>query len=47
MGKHHMNVGVGRAQGKCVVCHIPFVGPGDRCQYHRDRLRQRKRRKPR
>jgi hypothetical protein len=47
MGKHFMNVGVGRAQGKCVICQTPFVGPGDRCQYHRDVIRLRRKRKRR
>jgi hypothetical protein len=47
MGKSHMNVGVGVKQGWCVVCHNQFIGPGDRCQQHRDQLRQRKRRKRR
>ena len=47
MGKHAMNVGVGVKQGTCVVCHSRFVGPGDRCQDCRDKLRQRRKRKPR
>jgi hypothetical protein len=47
MGKHHMNVGVGVKQGHCVGCHNRFVGPGDRCQPCQQKLRQRRRRKPR
>ncbi|HEV8425700.1 MAG TPA: hypothetical protein VGS14_10995 [Actinomycetes bacterium] len=34
-------------QSRCVVCRIPFKGPGDRCHHHRETLRQRRRRKPR
>jgi hypothetical protein len=47
MAKHHMNVGIGRAQGKCIRCGRRIVGPGDRCQYHRNELRQRHKRKRR
>jgi hypothetical protein len=34
-------------RGLCVVCKAPFIGKGDRCQYHRDELVIRRRRKPR
>jgi hypothetical protein len=33
--------------GRCPVCKNLFVGPGDRCPKCRDKLRDRKRRKPR
>jgi len=45
------NVGPGRllghTQGWCHVCRRPFVGPGDRCPACRDKLRLRRKRKPR
>jgi hypothetical protein len=46
MGRY-MNVGVGTKQGYCVACHARFIGPGDRCPPCRDKLKQRRKRKPR
>jgi uncharacterized OB-fold protein len=34
-------------QGRCRVCQAVFVGPGERCPKCRDKLRQRRKRKPR
>jgi phage head maturation protease len=38
---------LGYVQGRCRACHNVFVGPGDRCPKCRDKLRLRRRRKPR
>jgi len=47
MGKHHISVGVGHAQGRYRACRAWFVGPGERCPKCQEKLRERKRRKPR
>jgi hypothetical protein len=49
MGKARGNYSVfmGHTQGRCRACHTPFVGPGERCPKCRQKLRDRKRRKPR
>jgi rRNA maturation endonuclease Nob1 len=36
-----------RFQGACIGCGTRFVGPGDRCQPCQQKLKARKRRKPR
>jgi hypothetical protein len=47
MAKHHFNVGMGSRWGRCIGCGAKRFGPGDRCPPCQQRLRERKRRKPR
>ena len=47
MARGYYNLFKGNIQGRCRACHDRFVGPGDRCPKCRDKLRERKRRKPR
>jgi rRNA maturation endonuclease Nob1 len=47
MGKEYDNLRRGTFQGRCRSCHNVFVGPGDRCPKCAQKLRERKRRKPR
>jgi len=47
MGKTRWRYSVRKVQDLCIGCRQSFIGPGDRCPACRDKLRQRKRRKPR
>jgi hypothetical protein len=47
MGKGRWIYSAKKVQNLCVVCRIPFKGPGDRCQRHRQQLAERRRRQPR
>jgi hypothetical protein len=47
MGKHTYGFVRLGLQGVCIGCKNRFVGKGDRCQNCAERLRQRRRRKPR
>jgi hypothetical protein len=47
MSKHHFNYGKGSTSGFCIACKRRIIGPGDRCSDCQQRLRQRRRRKPR
>jgi rRNA maturation endonuclease Nob1 len=38
---------IGKPQGRCLSCNNKFIGPGDRCQSCQQKLRLRRRRKPR
>jgi hypothetical protein len=47
MGKALTTLFRGQPQGRCVACKTHFIGPGQRCQPCQQKLRDRKRRKPR
>jgi rRNA maturation endonuclease Nob1 len=47
MAKRYTSAFRGMAQGRCIACRGKFRGPGERCQSCADKLRDRKRRKPR
>jgi rRNA maturation endonuclease Nob1 len=47
MGKGPAMLFRGRKAGYCIGCRREFVGPGERCQDCQQKLRARKRRKPR
>ena len=52
MGKGHFRVAVlfgpsaSKGRNRCIACQRPIVY-GDRCETHKQELRQRRRRKPR
>jgi uncharacterized protein len=47
VGKAPITFSIGSAQGRCLACKNLFIGPGQRCQPCQQKLRKRKRRKPR
>jgi hypothetical protein len=47
MARKGYSVFLGHVQGRCRACRSWFVGPGERCPKCLDKLRERKRRKPR